>query len=121
MKKWSKKNINTIMEYYTDVLRLHEWNITYNINKDVEGSNCGSNTYNSQARLSHITLYKNLIEQDLSDLEQTIVHELLHLSMWPMWHPSTDLELIMYERALDIIAESMVLLRRDRSKDLFVI
>lgn len=83
MKQLSTAQLEKLRDYWQQVLRLQDWDIIIKIKRGYEmGNDCGNVNYQGYSKKAIINLldpddYSN--EDFAYDIEETLVHELLHL------------------------------------------
>lgn len=103
---------------YQRILRLGDWKVRVKVGRPGPGhENDGASvTYDTTARIAEILVtspeYYSTAALTPQDMEVDLVHELVHLYFVPLGKPSEDTAAILFEAAIDSIAEAIVSLRR---------
>jgi len=101
------------------ILRLQDWNVRTSIVRERDMRTSGGNaeiSVNIQHRLADLRLLDpidfNPNDHNPQDMEQHLVHELLHIHLWPFTEelngPLADAE----EQAINMIAGALIRLHR---------
>ena len=110
--------LDNLVSYWQGMLRLRDWDVKINL---VRGRDLDQNTGgNCEWVLKRRTALIKILDpidyppeiQWPQDIEETIVHELLHLHFAPFDHTTDDADDIAREQAISMIASGFVGLRR---------
>jgi hypothetical protein len=115
----TETHLRRLLRYWQRRLRLADWKCSIRFAPKTELKDCqGKNEHNENARTSEILVlnpadydpneYPGKIPQDVED---TVVHELLHLH-FSWFKPRNKAEEIMLEQAIESIAGALIALKR---------
>lgn len=107
------------LTYWQKVLRLQDWDIRASIVRawEMECHGAGENQWQTSTKTSLIRICDQVDwppSQWPQDMEETLVHELLHLHMAAFQPEHGTLEHTMMEQAICCIATGMVTLHREQ-------
>lgn len=125
MLECTSENIQVFAEYWQKILGLQNWNIVCKVVRGHEFSEPhelqGQNRYNYSMRYALITLlnpFDHVDENFAYDMEQTLIHELLHAVMAPLdvFFPDDQAHLHLHlEQIINQLATAFCQVARDRS------
>lgn len=111
--------VAALLPEWQEALRLRDWHVHVSIERlrDMGGHRAGCCTWLLSTRTADIKLLDPVDYPDVTwpyDMEQVLVHELLHLSLAGLSHEDDEPEWfdIAREQAIDSIAETLVALKR---------
>lgn len=104
--------LESLCKSWQGILRLSDWKIKIAKVHRHDIDNCVSRVH-YRASLKDATIKVVFEEEceDSPDIEINIVHELLHLHFWNADYTGTDNDI--HEQAIDLIAQSLVMLSRN--------
>lgn len=124
MAEASHKELQRHLRYWQKRLRLTDWTVTIRFasKKELcdgdEDISQGLNVYNLNARTSEILVIRpddydpsTYPNKEQQDIENTVVHELLHLHLAP-WQTESEAEDIQQEQAIEAMSYALVSLKR---------
>ena len=105
--------------WWRDALGLSDWTLDVCYSRFYAMDNAyGRTTIKTCLKYAAVQLKPSLDAEDFDanfDIEQTLVHELLHIKLWHHGHPDFEsLEGTMAEQTIDTLAWSLVNLRRSK-------
>lgn len=111
------KSLAAWCRWWRDALGLQDWVLECRFSRFHAIDNAyGRANLKNQMKYAAIQLLTSLDSEDDDtnfDIEQTLVHELLHIKLWHHGQPEANtLEYVMQEQAIDTLAWSFVNLRR---------
>lgn len=111
------KSLAAWCRWWRDALGLQEWVLECRFSRFHAIDNAhGRASIKNSVKYAAIQLLTDLDSEDDDtnfDIEQTLVHELLHVKLWHHGQPEQDtLEHVMQEQTIDALARSIVNLRR---------
>ena len=113
------KALSQWCRWWRDALGLSDWTLDVCYARFYAMDNAyGRTTIKTCLKYAAIQLKPSLDAEDFDanfDIEQTLVHELLHIKLWHHGHQDIDsLEGTMAEQTIDTLAWSLVNLRRSK-------
>ncbi len=113
----TERELKTRLKYWQKILRLQDWDVSirYNSAVDMAENNQGQIYLDCASRRAMINIlqpneYRTPIDKWKQDIDNTIIHELLHIITHFWTVESGSIDYILKEQAIDIVARSLVLL-----------
>jgi hypothetical protein len=112
-----EKSLSQWCRWWRDALGMSDWvlDVRFARLSELDGA-YGRSSYKSSMKSANICLIANIDADDADhnfDIEQTLVHELLHCKLWHFNRDGAgEVESILEEQVIDTLAWSCVNLRR---------
>lgn len=111
-----RRRAEELVEQWKRILGLTDWRITVSTARRIRGA-AADITYYWTLRKAHIRVSEDLIRAEregFDDLEQVVVHELIHIWLAPLFEriQADEALLNVAEQGINAIADALVSLRR---------
>ena len=126
-KNWNDQ-ANNLIKDWQERLRLRDWDVSWSFaadDKSIDSDELGHINYKVYARSAHISLLRpDQYDEDDSKnsdfvFESTIVHELLHLHLAPIFgadEEESSHQVLLEEQAIEAISRALTAARRGKIK-----
>lgn len=119
----TKKTITRYVEKWKKILNLTNWSVVVKIHNDVNSNALARAEIVYERRSVRLHLYFPHVDRDgkQEDLENSIVHELVHIFFDPFWPLHSEASanrqrVLMIENAVDDITDALIILDRSLTR-----
>ena len=106
-----KLQYKKLLSFWKKLLRLQDWEIEVKeMIPDAEQEHVGEVAFVLERKYAQISLLSPQATDE--DIEDTLVHELIHIHLAPFWPEEDAQKVVLAEQAVDSLARAFVALRR---------